>query len=53
MTKKQQARLRAIMRQLAALRERGADSNNHPDVEILEAERDRLGELFLNDQSSN
>jgi hypothetical protein len=47
LTKKEQARFRAISRRLASLKAKGWDAGSHPDIEILEAEFSRLGDKLV------
>lgn len=47
MTRKEQARYRAIIRQIAGMRARGWDRHTHGDFDILEAELNVLGAKLI------
>jgi len=47
LTRKEQARFRAITQQLARMRAKGFDSSTHPDFDVLEPELAALGEKMI------
>lgn len=51
-TKKDFVRYASITRQLAKLRARGWTKETHPDIEILEAELETLGNKIINSQKA-